>query len=118
MGLANTELDDDHILTEKIQRKRNFKAYEYRYDLCCLLFQAYGAEHDEYNAIFGDVNDYEVPIIDLFMYVHEKMDLGVINLDEDQTNDINDLYDKLTDSEDQTSEMQIIITKNNTLLYK
>ncbi len=71
------------------------------YDLCCLLFQAYGAEHDEYSAIFGDVNDYEVPIIDLFMYVHEKMDLGVINLDEDQTNDINDLYDKLTDAKDQ-----------------
>ena len=35
------------------------------------------------------------------MYVHEKMDLGVINLDEDQTNDINDLYDKLTDAKDQ-----------------
>ncbi len=27
--------------------------------------------------------------------------MGVINLDEDQTNDINDLYDKLTDAKDQ-----------------
>ena len=43
------------------------------YDLCCLLFQAYGAEHDEYSAIFGDVNDYEVPIIDLF-YVCTRED--------------------------------------------
>ena len=101
LGLANTELDDDHILTEKINARETSKLMNIDYDLCCLLFQAYGAEHDEYNAIFGDVNDYEVPIIDLFMYVHEKMDLGVINLDEDQTNDINDLYDKLTDAKDQ-----------------
>ena len=101
LGLANTELDDDHILTEKINARETSKLMNIDYDLCCLLFQAYGAEHDEYSAIFGDVNDYEVPIIDLFMYVHEKMDLGVINLDEDQTNDINDLYDKLTDAKDQ-----------------
>ena len=60
LGLANTELDDDHILTEKINARETSKLMNIDYDLCCLLFQAYGAEHDEYSAIFGDVNDYEV----------------------------------------------------------
>lgn len=101
LGLANTEIDDDHILTDRINAREMSKLMDIDYDLCVLLFQAYGAEHDEYSAIFSDVNDYEVPIIDLFLYTHEKMDLGVINLDEEQTNDLNELYDTLIDAKAQ-----------------
>ena len=101
LGLANTEIDDDHILTDRINAREMSKLMDIDYDLCVLLFQAYGAEHDEYSAIFSDVNDYEVPIIDLFLYTHEKMDLGVINLDEEQTNDLNELYDTLIDAKEQ-----------------
>ena len=39
------ELDDDHILTEKINARETSKLMNIDYDLCCLLFQAYGAEH-------------------------------------------------------------------------
>lgn len=101
LGLANTEIDDDHMLTDRINAREMSKLMDIDYDLCVLLFQAYGAEHDEYSAIFSDVNDYEVPIIDLFLYTHEKMDLGVINLDEEQTNDLNELYDTLIDAKEQ-----------------
>ncbi len=101
LGLANTEIDDDHMLTEKINARELSKMMGIDYDMCCLLFQAYGAEHDEYSAIFSDVNDYKVPIIDLFLYIHEKMDLGIINLDEEQTDDLNELYDTLTDAQEQ-----------------
>lgn len=101
LGLANTEIDDDHKLTDKINARELSKMMGIDYDMCCLLFQAYGAEHDEYSAIFSDVNDYKVPIIDLFLYIHEKMDLGIINLDEEQTDDLNELYDTLTDAKAQ-----------------
>ena len=101
LGLANTEIDDDHMLTDRINAREMSKLMDIDYDLCVLLFQAYGAGHDEYSAIFSDVNDYEVPIIDLFLYTHEKMDLGVINLDEEQTNDLNELYDTLIDAKEQ-----------------
>ena len=101
LALANTEVEDDYMLTDKINAREMSKLMDIDYDLCCLLFQAYGAQHDEYTAIFSDVNDYEVPIIDLFIYVHEKMDLGVINLDEEQTDDLNDLYDQIIEAKDQ-----------------
>lgn len=101
LGLANTEVNDDYMLTDKINARELSKLMDIDYDLCCVLFQAYGAEHDEYSAIFSDVNDYSVPIIDLFLYIHEKMDLGVINLDEEQTDDLNELYDTLTDAKAQ-----------------
>lgn len=101
LGLSNTEINDDYMLTDKINARELSKLMNIDYDLCCMLFQAYGAQHDEYSAIFSDVNDYEVPIIDLFLYIHEKMDLGVINLDEEQTNDLNELYDTLTDAKNQ-----------------
>lgn len=101
LGLANTEVNDDYMLTDKINARELSKLMDIDYDLCCVLFQAYGAEHDEYSAIFSDVNDYSVPIIDLFLYIHEKMDLGVINLDEEQTDDLNELYDTLIDAKAQ-----------------
>lgn len=101
LGLANTEINDDYMLTDKINARELSKLMDIDYDLCCVLFQAYGAEHDEYSAIFSDVNEYQVPIIDLFLYIHEKMDLGVINLDEEQTDDLNELYDTLTDAKAQ-----------------
>lgn len=101
LGLANTEIDDDYMLTDRINAREMSKLMDIDYDMCCLLFQAYGAEHDEYSAIFSNVNDYQVPIIDLFLYIHEKMDLGIINLDKEQADDINELYDTLTDAKDQ-----------------
>ncbi len=101
LGLANTEIDDDHILTDKINARELSRMMDIDYDVSCLLFQAYGAEHDEYSAIFSDVNDYSVPIIDLFLYIHEKMDLGIINLDEEETDDLNELYDTLIDAKEQ-----------------
>ncbi len=101
LGLANTRINDDYLLTQKINARELSKLLGIEYDKCCLLFQAYGVEHDEYSAIFADVNDYTVPIIDLFMYIHEKMDLGIVNLDAGQTDDLNELYDKLVDAKDQ-----------------
>ncbi len=101
LGLANQEIDDDYMLTDRINARELSKLMDIDYDLSCLLFQAYGAQHDEYSAIFSDVNDYKVPIIDLFMYIHEKMDLGIINLDEEQSDDLNDMYDTLTEAKEQ-----------------
>lgn len=101
LGLANQEAKDGYMLTDRINAREMSKLMDIDYDLCVLLFQAYGAQHDEYTAIFSDVNDYKVPIIDLLIYVHEKMDLGIINLDEDQTDDINEIYDKIIDAKEQ-----------------
>ncbi len=101
LGLANTVVKDDYILTQKINARELSKMMGLDYDMSCLLFQAYGAEHDEYTAIFSDVNNYTVPIIDLFLYIHEKMDLGIINLDEEETEDLNELYDTLIDAKAQ-----------------
>lgn len=101
LGLANQEAQDGYMLTDRINARELSKLMDIDYDLCALLFQAYGAEHDEYTAIFSDVNDYEVPIIDLLIYIHEKMDLGIINLDDEQTDDLNETYDRIIDAKEQ-----------------
>ena len=101
LGLANQEAKDGYMLTDRINAREMSKLLDIDYSLCTILFQAYGAQHDEYSAIFSEVNDYEVPLIDLFIYIHEKMDLGIIHLDDEQTDDINELYDKVMDAKDQ-----------------
>ena len=101
LGLANQEVEDGYMLTDRINARELSKLMDIDYDLCVLLVQAYGAEHDEYTAIFSDVNDYEVPIIELLLYTHEKMDYGIINLDDEQTDDLNEVYDDIINAKDQ-----------------
>lgn len=45
-----------------------------------LAFMAYGAEHQEYQAIFGNAADYKIPLVNLVLYLFEKIDQGIINL--------------------------------------
>lgn len=47
-----------------------------------LVYQLYGLAHEDYKPIFGDSSAYAVPLVDLFLFVFEKADQGLITLDE------------------------------------
>lgn len=100
-ALSNVEVEDGYMLTDKVNPREFAELTDMDIDICRLLFQAYGAANEEYKAIFQNVDEYTVSIIDMFMFVHEQMDLGVVSLDEEMTNDINDLYDELSEAQDQ-----------------
>lgn len=100
-GLANTELKDGYTLTQKVTPREVAELMDMDYGLIKLVFQAYGIEHQQYNAILSDVSTYRVSILDLFMFLHEQMDYGVVTLDGEQEKAINELYDKLLDAQAQ-----------------
>ena len=60
-----------------------------------LLYQAYGVEHHQYQGIFKSAEDYEVPLIDMFLYVFDKSDEGIINLDSDKKEKMDSLRNSL-----------------------
>lgn len=98
LGLANTKINDDFKLTDAITPRQFSELTNMDIEVCRLLFQAYGASHEQYHAIFQNVDDYKIRILDLFLFVHEQIDLGVVSLDEDMTKTVNDLYDTLSDA--------------------
>ena len=82
-GLANIEIELGRVLTDSYTPRMFSRLLGVDYELARLLFQAYGAEHGQYQAIFGNAETYEVPLVDLFLYLFEKVDQGIVTLDAD-----------------------------------
>lgn len=82
-GLANTEISAGHMLTDRYTPRMFAELLDIEQEQATLLFQAYGAQHEEYQAIFGGADSYEVPLIDMFLYLFEKVDQGIVTLDAD-----------------------------------
>lgn len=101
LGLANVEVNDDYTLTDKVTPRQFAELMDLDIATARTLFQAYGASVSQYSAIFQDADSYTVSIIDILMFVHEQMDYGVIDLGDEMNDDLNELYDKVTDAREQ-----------------
>ncbi len=102
VGLANIEVEDDYI-TDKYTARDFAELTDVDIDLARLLYVSYGISEDEYAAVFNNVDEYSVPLIDIFDFVSEQIDKGVINLDDSQQKDFDDLNDKLDKARTQLS---------------
>ncbi|MBQ9428817.1 MAG: MMPL family transporter [Clostridia bacterium] len=94
-GLAGIESETDHVLTDNYTPRMFSLLLDIDYEEARLLYQAYGWEHDEYRAILGNAERYEVPLLDIFLYLFEKIDQGAITLDGDAADKVDDLRGEL-----------------------
>lgn len=101
MGLANVEVTDGYTLTDSLTPRQFSEMTDLDYDLVCLLYTAYAAEGEEYGRIVGGLNDYAVPLMDMFFFAYDKAEEGYVNLDEEQQADLDDLYVQLSDAQEQ-----------------
>ncbi len=90
-GLANVPIDEGHVLTDLYTARMFAMLADIDLEQARLLYQAYGVQHEEYQAIFGDVEHYEVPLVDMFLFAFEVIDHGVISLDEEAMDRIGSL---------------------------
>ena len=94
-GLANTEVEDDWVLTDEMTPRQFSELAGVDIELVRLLYQAYGLNAEEYGAIFQDPDDYAVPLIDVFEFLLEQRDKGVVNLTGEQAEKVDDLEEQL-----------------------
>lgn len=101
LGLANTEAKKGRYISEKLNAREFSDMMDMDYSACKTLYRAYGVDNDQYNAIFSDVDEYRVTVIDMIKFIHEQMDYGVINLNEEDEEELNDSYNDLLDGQKQ-----------------
>ena len=94
-GLANIEVEDDWMLTDELNPRQFSELAGVDIELARLLYQAYGLSVEEYGAIFQDPDDYSVPLIDVFEFLLEQKDKGVVNLTGEQADKVDDLQEQL-----------------------
>ena len=66
MGLSNVEVMDGYMLTDALTPRQFAEMTDLDYELVCLVYAAYAAEGEEYGRIVGGLDDYTVPLMDMF----------------------------------------------------
>lgn len=98
LGLASVEIDDQHVLTDKFTPRQFSELADIDIELSRLLFQGYGLANDEYSAVFQDVDDYSAPLINVFRFLLEQRDLGIVSLSVEQNRILDELNGTLQDA--------------------
>ena len=102
LGLANTEAMDGYLLTDKLTPREFSEMTDIDYELVCAVYAAYAVDDENYGKLASGINSYSVPLIDMFLFICEQKNKGIITLDDDELNDnLDTLYDKLLDAKAQ-----------------
>ena len=94
-GLANIEVEDGRMLTDTMNPRQFAELAGVDVELARLLYQVYGLSVEEYGAIFQEPDEYAVPLLDIFEFLVEQIDKGVVTLDEEQAEKVDDLREQL-----------------------
>lgn len=98
MGLANIEAMDGYVLTDALTPRQFAELTDMDIELVQLAYSAYAASEDNYGQIVSSINNFAVPLIDMFGFIYEEKEAGYVTLDDDLNKEIDDLNEQLTDA--------------------
>ncbi len=99
LGLSNVEIDDDHMLTDKLAPRAFSELTDLDIEIVRLLYMAYAYDQGQNGPIFTGIDEYGVPLIDMFLFLYDQYEEGYVTLDADMDEKLNDLYDTLHDAQ-------------------
>ena len=100
-GLANIEIEDGTVLTDSYTPRMFSMLLNIDFEEAGMLYAAYGVENGQYQPIFGNTETYSVPLIDMFLFLFEKIDQGIVTLDADSQETLDSLRGELERGEAQ-----------------
>ena len=101
MGIANVEAMDGYTLADQLTPREFSELTDLDYEVSQAVYAAYAAKQEEYGQILGNLDNYEVPLIDMFLFVCDQVDSGIVTLDEDQTALLDEAYSQMTAAKEQ-----------------
>lgn len=95
MGLANIEAMDGYNLTSALNPREFSELAGIEYELAKLLYSAYAVNDDQYGQILSGLDNYQVPLFDMFLFLKDQMEAGNITLEGDIQDTLDNLFDQL-----------------------
>ena len=89
-GLSNTEALDGYMLTDRLTPRQFAELAGIDYELAQLVYAAYAADREEYGKLVAGISTYSVPLIDMFLFVVDRVDDGYVTLDDEKNEDLHD----------------------------
>ena len=101
MGLSGIEAMDGYRLTDSLNPRQMSELMGMDYEVIQLLYSAYAADHSELGAILSGLDEYEIPLFDMFLFLKDQLDANNITLPSDGEMDISDLFSQLDTAQSQ-----------------
>lgn len=78
MGLANVEAMNGYMLADKLTPRQFSELADLDYEMAQVLYAAYATEQGDYGKLMGNISSYKVPLIDMFLFVCQQADAGIV----------------------------------------
>ncbi|MCR5303175.1 MAG: MMPL family transporter [Lachnospiraceae bacterium] len=101
VGLANTEAMNGYTLTDKLTPRQFSELIDLDYELAELIYTAYAINDEDYAKVINGLPSYKVPLIDMFMYIHDEIEEGYVSLDDDTKETLDDAYKMMNFAKEQ-----------------
>lgn len=101
MGLSGIEAMDGYKLTDALTPRELSELLGMDYEVMQLLYSAYAAEHDQYGAILSGLEEYEVPLFDMFIYLKDQLEDHNISLSGVDDMSVDEMFDMLDMAQEQ-----------------
>ena len=94
-GLANVEAMDGYMLADALTPRQFSELVGLDNEVSKVLYSAYAVHLDQYGELINGIENYDVPLFDMFMFLKEEMEDGNITLEGDVQDTLDDLFDQL-----------------------
>lgn len=98
LGLANVEAVDGYRLTDSLTPRQFSELTELDYEVAKILYTGYALNLNDYGQIATNLDNYSVPLIDMFDYLCDRRDEVVLDLPEETEKTLDDLEQQLSDA--------------------
>ena len=95
MGLAGIEAMDGYMLTDALTPRQLSELLDMDIEVIQLLYAAYAAEDSQYGEILQGLDEYKIPLFDMFLFLKDQLDTYNINISAGDQMDIDALFDQL-----------------------
>ncbi len=95
MGLSGIEAMDGYKLTDALNPREMSELVGMDYEVIQLLYATYAAEFEQYGEILSGLEEYEIPLFDMFIFLKDQLQSRNINFTEGDLAMVNDLFDQL-----------------------
>ena len=97
-GLANIEAVDDYTLVSKLTPRQFAELTDLDFEVAKVLYSGYAMEQDDYGQIATNLDNYSVPLLDMYDYLCTQKDQVSINLPEETEESMEELEQQLNDA--------------------
>lgn len=101
MGLSNVEAMDGYMLTDSVTPRQLSELVGLDHEVTQVLYSAYALENNQYGQIISGIDEYGVPLFDMFMYLKDEMETRNITFEGEDGEMLDELFAQLDNAKQQ-----------------